>query len=646
MKKLLIIFSLFFVIIICFSQQNTKSELSFQQLFSRAINYVFEEKYPLAITDWKRLDSLQPGNANVAFQLGFCYLKPPINARKAVLYLEKASASLTSVYKEGDYKERNAPAYSVKYLGDAYHANYEFEIAIVTYERFLNMLPEPDDVKREQVKRAIKSCQDAIRLKQSPVNMTITNVGGAINSSYADYGAVVTADESYLVFTSKREGSTGNLKTKSETFFEDIYISEKIRGEWQSPTHISSNINTSGHEAALALSSDGQTLLLYKYDEIGKGDIYSSMLNGNQWTVPVKLGKNINTEYREAHACMGLEGNYLFFSSDRPGGLGGLDIYFSKKLPNGDWGIAQNCGPDINTSYDENTPYFHPDGYSMFFSSMGHNSIGGYDIFFTERIDEKQWMKAQSMGYPVNSPFDDIFFIPTTDGKRAYYSSYRSDGFGDQDIYMITFPEFKEKPLTVFKGIIKDHDGNVPNNIVIFVTDDETGEEMGNFTPNSFSGKYLIVLPPGRNYNISYEADDYLVHSETINVPMESNYFEINKAIELEPLTATTTIEINTIFFSKNSSELSQNSKKELDRLYKMLVQNPNVVIEIGGYSDSSEDVAESTKVSQSRSESVIKYLSGLGISYNRLVAKPYGSFGSKDAANKNMRVEVKVLSN
>ncbi|PCJ85358.1 MAG: hypothetical protein COA57_07785 [Flavobacteriales bacterium] len=637
--------------------QPLKQEVSFKQRFSRATTYMFDQNFNRALHELLILDSLLPDNANIAFQIGYCYLQPPVRARKAIEYLERSSASTTKNYKEGYYKEDKAPVEALKYLADAYHKNYEFDISIATYERFKQEL-HPNDVESvKEIERQVEMCREAAKLKETPVHMTVTNLGGKINSKFADYRAVVNADESLLIFTSRKRGSTGSLLTDDGRYFEDIFIAEKQDdGSWGEPQPIGATINTSDHEATVGISADGQTLLIYKYDEEGQGDLYSSKLVGDRWTVPQRLGSNINTEFWEPHATISADGQYLYFTSNREGGFGSTDIYFCKKLPTGEWGLAQNCGAIINTPYPEDSPFFHPDGTTLFFSSRGHNSMGGFDIYFSERLEEKKWTKPHNMGYPVNTPGDDIFFMPTTDGKRAYYSSFRSDGFGDQDIYMITFPEFKEIPLTVFKGTVKDAMGNVPEDVFITVTDNETGDLVGNYIPNMMTGKYIIILKPGSNYNITYEGEDLLFHSENLIVPEESNYYEISKAIELQPITVGSTVELKNIFFDYASAHITSASYVELEKVYKTLKNSSHLKIEISGHTDSKGEPNYNMKLSQDRAQAIVDHLVEQGIEKGRLVAKGYGETkphapntnedgsDNPEGRAKNRRIEMKIL--
>ena len=658
MPKLKIFFIAFLCSTISFAQTSSENEVKFKEKFIKTTEYLFTDMYPLALKELKILEAIKPDNSNIQFQLGFCYLQAPKDPKKAIEHLEKAAKNTTPNYIEGDYKQEKAPIFTLKYLADAYHLNYEFKKAIKTYQEFKEMLSEKDAVGRSDVDKLIAQCNRAIEAIQKPVNIELNNVGNIINSEYPDYGAVVTADESFMAFTSRRPGSTGGIMLEDGSYYEDIYISEKVNNAWTEPKSISSSINSNDHEAALAFSADGQTLLIYKYDEIGKGDIYSSKLSGKEWSVPEKLGSDINSTYLDAHASISPDGNFIYFSSNRPGGYGGMDIYFAKKLPNNEWSLVLNCGPSINTEDDESFPFIHPDDSTLYFSS-NHNSIGGYDVFVSNKIEDLKWSKPKNLGFPVNTPDDDVFFIPTTDGKRAYFSSIKNDGVGQQDIYILTFLESKNKPVTVYKGSVMEPNGTVPADVFVNVTDNETGEIIGVYTPNSQTGKYLIILPTGKSYNITYEADNNVFFTKNIDVSEEDNYFEIEKPVLLDNVSTFGNIDFPKIHFESMSYSLTESGKVNLDKVIATLTQYPKMILEVGGHADVREAVsANYTKLSQQRSESVKNYLEKNGIPISRIVSKGYGiSFPTSVSKNadgsinekgslENRRVEFKVISN
>lgn len=666
MKRILIsLFIQAFIASFAFSQTNVdpaakKMDDNFKKKFARVTSFLFDEKYEQALPVLLEMDSEYPGNANLNFMIGYCYLKSPgSEAKKAILHFEKASVNTSADYQEGYYKETRAPMETVRHLAEAFHLNYEFGAAIATYERYKTDINLKEVSLLNIIDRQIEICNNAMEMVKNPVNMTVSNLGESINSPYPDYAPVLTADESTIIFTSRRPESTGGKITDDGKYYEDIYIAEKDNYQWQKPKNIGPPINTNDHEATIGLSPDGQQLLIYKYDkEVGFGDIFFSKLMGDRWTLPQRFGSDINTQAFEPHASMSADGQLIYFISNRQGGQGGRDIYFCKKLPTGEWGLAQNIGSAINTRYDEDAVYIHPNGTTLFFSSMGHKTMGGFDIFFSELDKENGvWMPPQNIGYPVNTTRDDIFFVPSADGKRAYYSSFKKEGLGDLDIYMITFPEQKEIPLTVYKGVLTDENGKVPNDVLITVTDNESGELVGNYIPNSATGKYLFILPPGKNYNVTYESEGHLFHSENIYVPDNSSYSEINRPVELKPLVAGATITLNNIFFEYDKTDVqAPQSVAELEKLVKLMNNKKIAKIEIAGHTDSKGTEEYNKKLSQQRTQSVVDYLIKQGVEASRLVAKGYGPAmpvapntrpdGSDNPEGRalNRRVELKIL--
>lgn len=641
------------------SQQASTPDDELKVNFTKASSLMADDNYSAALAVWLKLDSLFPQNHNILFQIGVCYLKLPIENAKAIPYFRRATENVSPIYQDGYYKEANAPMESLQLLAEAYHLLYEFDSAVAIYNRYKSILHPSQTKKISEVDRMIEISATAIELMKNPVNMTVTNLGPKINSVYPEYAALLTADESTIFFTSKRQSNVGGKISEDGKYYEDIYVADKYNGEWMEPINISAPINTDEHEATVGLSPDGQQLFIYKYEKLlGFGDIFSSELTGNKWTVPQRLGGNINSPSQELHASVSADGQLIFFTSNREGGFGGTDIYFSKKLPTGEWGIAQNTGPSINTPYDEDAPYIHPDGVTFFFSSKGHKNMGGFDIFFSEKNKKDDtWEQPINMGYPVNSTADDVFFIPSADGTRAYFSTVKKDGYGDQDIYLITFPDQREIPVTVYTGIVKDELGNVPNEVQIIVTDNETGQIVGNYTPNAKTGKYLFILQPGKNYNITYESESHLFHSENLAVPYKSAYKKINKPVELIPIVVGATIKLNNLNFEFNSTEkLLPESHIELEKVKELLTKNPGIKIEISGHTDSKGSEKVNLDYSQRRCQTVVNYLIKNGIDSKRMIAKGYGLSkpiapnvnpdGSDNPVGRalNRRIELKIL--
>ena len=373
-----------------------------------------------------------------------------------------------------------------------------------------------------------------------PVNVLIESAD-ILNTEYSEYRPKVNAEETFLYFTSRRKGES-DLLDESGKYFEDIYYSVKQKGEWTKPVRMSDSINTDSHDACLYLSPDGQMMYVYQFEggaDAG-GSIYESRLIGREWTKPEKLIADINSRYWETDASLNTSGNIIFFTSDRPGGNGedNRDIWMMKKLPTGAWAKIQPLPASINTPYDEESPYLHPDGKTLYFSSKGHNSMGGYDVFSTELLEDGTWGEVTNLGYPVNTTGDDVFYFPSVDGKRAYFSSYREGGQGEQDMYMLTYdpgaPVQGNAPaLAIYKGVSKYQDGSVIKDLLIRIVDVNTGETHGEYRSNEETGRFLFVLEAGKTYEINYESNDDVV-IEVIRVDENGVVTKIKEVTEID----------------------------------------------------------------------------------------------------------------
>ncbi len=533
MHKLLFIF--IFSLIINFSIGQTKAD--YRQQFIEGNRLILEGNYTQALKLFLKAYNIDSSNANIQYKVGFCYLKTPNEKSKSLHYLEQAINGASFKYDDINPSEKRSPYNTYYYYAQALHLNYRFDEAIANYERFKSYFKAKDKNNPfvEDINHQIEMCNYAKMLVPAPLNVEITNLGDTINSPYADHSPVVSADEKTLILTSRRIGGTGSDITIEGDFYEDIYISYKKNDAWTLPVSISSNINTTTHEASIGLSADAQTLLIYK-DSNG-GDIYFSTLDGNDWTFPISMGSNINTPNYETSACLSPDGNILYFVSDRKeGSIGGKDIWKCLKLPNGKWGLAQNLGEPINTKYDEESPFIHPSGNILFFSSKGHKSIGGFDIFFSN-YGENGWEEPLNIGSPINTPDDDVSYVTSPNGKRGYYAALRPDGSGEKDIYMISIPERKEQPLVLIKGLIVPVQGQqLPESIEIIALNNETGIISGIYKPLVRDGSFTIIIPPGSNYSLSYQIDGEEFFKETMEVPADAAYQEIEKEVKLKPV--------------------------------------------------------------------------------------------------------------
>jgi outer membrane protein OmpA-like peptidoglycan-associated protein/tetratricopeptide (TPR) repeat protein len=628
--------------------------------------------YKQALEPYLAANKFNPNNALLNYKIGKCYLNSNYKL-KSIPFLEKALAINPLV----------DPQLHLQ-LGKAYHLDMQWDRAIKEFKLFQQTLSkkEAEEILAD-VNKHIEECLTGKELVKHPVRVFIDNVGPEINSPSPEYGELISADESIMIFTARRPSTTGGYKDPEQNeYMEDLYISTKKDGKWTTAVNMGKPINTDNHDATAGLSADGQILFTYLGDH--GGDLYICEQKGLEWTKPDKLNKNINTDYHESSVSLSADGKTLYFVSDRPdGSMGAGDIWMSTKTEKGKWDKPVNMGAPINTEYYEEGVFMHPDGKTMYFSSKGHKTMGGYDIFKSVYdATTKKWGEPENLGYPVNTPDDDVFFVISASGKHGYYASFNANGYGEKDIYMISFlgPEkpmvlnnednllasiaapvketviapvlqIKEAQLTILKGVITDALTNKVLEATIELVDNTKNEVVATFTSNSATGKYLVSLPAGRNYGIAVKKDGYLFHSENFDIPNTAAFQEITKDVALKNVAVGSKIILKNIFFDFDKATLRPESTNELERLTKLLNDVPTLKIEISGHTDSKGADDYNKKLSNSRAKSVVDYLVKAGIAADRLTYVGYGeeqpiaSNDNDDGRQLNRRTEFKILS-
>lgn len=614
-------------------------------------NFYFSHLYNKALDEYLAANNFNPNSSELNAKIGDCYLHSS-QKTKALDYLLKA------------YKlNRNIDAYFIYQIGYAYHFENKFDDAISYYKKSKLAKSKIDPDISLKADKKIKECNNAKKLVQTPVNVEIINVGKAINTADEEYVPVITADESEMFFTSRRKNTTGGgMDPAIGDYFEDIYYSKKVDGKWEPAKNIGEPVNSKFHDATVGLSIDGSKLFIYRDNEKGIGSIYVTQKEGNNWSEPEPLPKPITSKYQETSACYSYDGNTIYFVSNRPGGKGGKDIYSSTKDKDGNWGEAVNLGAVINTPEDEDAVFLHPDGKTLYFSSKGHNTMGGFDIF--KSVYEKgRWSTPENIGYPVNTSDDDVCFVLTASGDYGYFTSIRPDGEGKRDIYKVAFLDEINKPkLTLLKGVITDKKTGAPLKATIEIYDNDNDEQVGVFESNSATGKYMVSLPAGRNYGISVKAPGYLFYSENFNISKDAAFQEVEKNIGLEKLEVGKKVVLKNIFYDYNKATLRASSYNELNKVIELLNKNPKMKIEISAHTDSRGSDAYNNKLSQERAQSCVDYLLQKGIDKSRLIAKGYGESqpvitdaeinklpteeAKEEAHQKNRRTEFKIIEN
>ncbi len=622
--------------------------------------------YRLAIDNYLKAYQFNPNNALLDYKIGRCYLDQN-DKTEAIKYLQMALAIDQRISLDMQYNDVNF------LLARAFHLDYQFDKAIAKYKEHKSSLtPEQLAKDVKTIDKMIGECETAKKLVAKPVRVYVDNLGDVTNSAYPDYRPLVIPEETLLMFTSARENTSGGKRDKDSYYFEDIYVSYFQDGKWLLPEN-SYDLNSTSHDATAGISSDGTILFIYK--SAGGNRIFESNLVGNTYSTQKELPGAINNGMKQASAALTFDKTTLYFTSLRDDGYGGQDIYVSKTDSKGRWQDAVNIGATINTPYDEEGLFISQDGKTLYFSSKGHNTMGGFDIFKTEMIDGK-WTLPQNMGYPINTPDDDVFFTMAANGQRGYYSSKKKDGYGGHDLYIITFlgaakpmllsgnqpvssyrqissapsPEPAIEQNTTLSGVILDATSQVPLQATIEIVDNSRNELMASFESNSTTGAYLISLQPGKNYGISVIRKDYLFHSENFDIPEDAVAKKIIKDIYLKKAEIGTRIILNNIFYDFNKATLRPESEAELDRLYKMLTENPTLKIEISGHTDNVGSASYNQKLSESRANSVVNYLLDKGIDPSRLTFKGYGfnrpvaKNDTEEGRQQNRRTEFEIM--
>ncbi len=614
-----------------------------KSLIAAGDKFYGKKDYKNAMSSYMSAFEMNPDDALVNFKIGLTYLYSETKS-KAASYIDKAYRLNPAVNPDIDY-----------HLGIAFQNTNEFKKAIEHFERFKKKKKELGSIADEK----IAECHIADSLSQNELNVIIENLGNAVNTPYNDYSPIISADGNTLIFTSNRTDDPARAKANAN--YEDIYVSNKTASGWTEPKLISANVNIKYNDAAASLSPDGKTLFLY-YEE-GEGDIYISTLNGDQWSKPEPLNKNINTAmFWETCASVSADGKKLYFASNRPGGIGELDLYVSQLDGKGQWGKAVNLGAVVNTPENEDSPFIHHDGVTLYFSSDGHPSLGNSDIFFSEFKNNK-WSKPENMGWPLNSWEYDGFFTLSPDKKKGYFSTVKEGGLGDADIYSIAFlePKYKPKPkpvvakaaeekvkpelpkaeefvdpmiqvhkdmkvVTLLRGKVIDESTAAPLSAVISLVNNETNQVITKINANPVTGEFEIVIPHGGNYGVATERAGYLFNSINFNLPQFAEYQEIDTHIIMVKAEIGSKVVLKNIFFDVGKVDLKPESIAEVENIRELLIANTALKVQINGHTDNSGNAASNKALSLKRASAVVNYLTQKGIAASRLSAKGYGS--------------------
>jgi hypothetical protein len=571
--------------------------------------------------------------------LGELYSKLNRYAEAAVNY----SAALridSTFYRPVYFSLANAEMMSGDYAG-----------ALVHYRSYLGNRGNSEKNRIIAMKN-IRNCEFAIEAIKKPVPFNPVSVGSTVNTSDDEYWPSITADGQMLMFTRQvSTGSEGPLQGKMQ---EDFYLSTLAEKGWEEAFNAGEPLNTRNNEGAQTLSSSGNYMFFTACDRplgMGSCDIYfSAAVNGN-WTVPFNIGAPVNTTAWESTPSISSDENMLFFASNRPGGLGGKDLWFTVLDENGKWTPPVNMGSKVNTEGDEMSPFIHFDGKTLYFASDGRPGMGGFDIYMTRMNDDTTWTEPLNIGYPVNTFSDEMGLVIEASGQKAFFSSKRENNNGKDIFCFNVYESMRPEPVAYLKGKVMDREtGKLL----------KAGYELINLSTNRITiksstdenGNFLVCLPSGFNYGINVAKDGYLFFSENFMFKGQHTVTEpFIKRIYLNPVRVGEKMLLANVFYEIDSWELKRESVAELDNLTDLMFSNENVAIEIGGYTDSTGTDQHNLILSEKRALSVVKYLINKGISSDRLKYRGYGNTSplgdnvTNEGRKLNRRTEVKVIA-
>lgn len=601
----------YLILILCCLALTTKAQNSSikkaQSSFEDAQQYLRQNIFDEAIKYLDDAVKADPKFQLAHIQLGDVYRRIK-DYPKAADHYKKAITSATAV---------EARIYYV--LGESELLSGAYLQAKSNFQTFQQVYKGNDEEYINKTKKYILDCDFASIAIKSPIKYEPINMGFYINSANRDYFPALTADGQTIIFSRVIDGN------------EDFFTSTKKNNEWQKAEPLSNQINTPNYnEGAQSISPDGKYLFFTgcnRPEGLGRCDIYVSRKEGNQWGKPINLGKVINSEFWESQPSISPDGNTLYFVSNRPGGIGGYDIWKSNLTDEGQWSEPVNLGPKINTPYDENTPFLHADGKTLYFSSDGWPGFGNKDIFYSRLGENKEFSTPINLGYPINTFNEEVGLIVTADGTEGLFSSNIKDGgFGDQDIYRFQLPQqIKPLPITYVKGIVKDRETKALLEANVMVINLQTKNAVFNDYTSSETGDFLAVMPTGNTYLFNVDAEGYLFNSQHFGLVEATNNKSYEIEILLDKIKIGNNVTLQNIFFDTNKYELLQPSILELDLLIDLLQNNPTLTIEIEGHTDNVGDIKLNEKLSENRAKSVYEYLINKGIAKKRLTFKGYG---------------------
>ena len=624
------------LIVSCSTSKNANGQQSVskkaQSLFNEGLKFQSYGEYEQAINLFKQSIKKAPKFLNAYDALANTYQKNNqlINSKNTYLKL----LSLKSDHFFGLYE-----------LGNIYFDLGNLDSSEFYYRRFLKINSSNDKyAQNAQLNlRDINFSRDAFK---NPVNVNPVNMGSSINSENQEYSPAFAIDEKTIYITKRM----GNLSDNRPN--EDLYFAELNDESWDKVKDIGPPINTIENEGAFSISSDGNYIFFTSCSRNGgKGqcDIWLTSKKNNRWDEPKNLQSPINTKYWESQPSISSDGRMLYFSSDRPGGYGGTDIWVSE-FSNSGWSAPKNLGPTVNTSKDEQFPFIHSDNRTLYFSSNGHPGLGKSDLYLTRKDVKLNWETPINMGFPINSRGQDWNLVVARDGKTAYFSSDQLKGFGGLDIYTFQLPEkLQAEKVSYLRGYVRDAITKQPLSANVELSP-INGEPTTLTYAKPGTGMFLVPLKTNMKFALTIDKDGYLFYTEFYNMPAIQRDQPIELFIDLEKIELGNSVVLKNIFFDTDKSDIKDESKQELEKLIDFLSENNSIRIEISGHTDNVGDSKHNMVLSENRAKSVCDFLTNNGIEKSRLTYKGFGDTqpikqnNTDENRAKNRRTEFKII--
>ena len=614
-----------------FGQTNIRED------FMDAEFFLSEEDYKEALYSYLKVYKAgYQENANINYRIGICYLNIPGQKEYSIKYLEKAITNISDKWDDGNFKDESAPTDAYLYLGNAYRINYRLDDAINAYKKYRETLNINHTENIEYTNQQIISCERAKSAILKPVSLLKENMGKKFNSKAINYHPVFSGDRSAMVFMSQLR------------FYDGVFYVKKINGSWSNSMNITPQIESDGDQYITSLSFDGKKLFLVKVGNFD-GDVFVSEYSSGRWMPSKSIGKPINSKFFESHSSISPDGKTLYFTSNRKESIGQMDIFTSRLDDEGNWSEPKNLGPTVNTRLNEETPFIDVDGKTLFFSSQGHETIGGYDFFKTIKQGDGTWSKPEALPYPINTTDDDLFFFPSDKMNSGYLTLYDHVGVGSGDFYYIEI--LPESPAHIESGKISNQDSTIVfqeapiDTIVKKPLIEPSFQQEPEETPST-----RHVIKPILDSTIVFQ--DASIDTIVKKPLIEPSFQEEPKE------TPSTRHIIKPIFFEFDSYSLSEISKEKLDAIINVCKIYPEIQLEVRGHCDALGSDQYNLNLSEKRSNSVIKYLVDKGINHERLLPRgcsetenvaintfPDGR-DSEEGRKLNRRVEFKIMNN